>query len=63
MQLTPVYEPAAFDGIPVVWTSSDPTTVTVTSGGFLYAINHGSSWITVKDKNGSTTGKCLVTVQ
>ena len=62
-KLIPVFKPADFEDIPVVWSSSDPDMATVTSDGMLYAINHGTVWITIQDKNSATSGKCFVTIQ
>lgn len=62
-RLIPVFKPAVFEGIPVVWSSSDPDMATVTPDGLLYAINRGTVWITIQDKNSATSGKCFVTIQ
>lgn len=62
-QLVPVFKPAVFEDIPVVWTSSDPDMATVTPDGLLSAINHGTVWITIQDKNSATSGKCFVTIK
>ena len=62
-KLIPVFKPADFEGIPVVWSSSDPDMATVTAGGLLYAINRGTVWVTIQDKNSATSGKCVITIQ
>lgn len=63
MQLTPLFKPAVFNGIPVEFTSSDPAVVTVLPSGQVSAINRGKAWVTVKDQNSATAGKCHIVVQ
>jgi len=63
IQLIPVFKPVDFTGIPVVWASSDPNMATVTPNGLVYTLNRGKVWVSIKDKNSSTTGKCHITIQ
>lgn len=63
IKLIPTFKPTTFSGIPVVWTSSDPTIITVIPDGTITALNRGKAWITIQDKNSATSGKCQVTVQ
>ena len=62
-QLTPVFTPNAFSSIPVDWSSTDGSVVSVSSNGSINALNKGQAWVKIKDKYSATTGKCLVIVQ
>ncbi|MBE9666202.1 Ig-like domain-containing protein [Mucilaginibacter boryungensis] len=64
MQLTPVFTPSVFSSIPVEWSSTDNSVVSVSSNGVLTTnLTKGQAWIKIKDKYSATTGKCLVIVQ
>ncbi len=63
LQLVPVFTPSLFSSIPVVWSSADASIASVAADGTLNAIKPGIVWITVKDKNSATSGKCYVVVQ
>ena len=63
LQLVPIFTPSLFSVIPVVWSSADTNVATVTADGTLYAVKTGMVWITIKDKNSATSGKCYVVVQ
>ncbi|MES2274951.1 MAG: hypothetical protein V4592_02935 [Bacteroidota bacterium] len=62
MQLTPVFTPSVFSTIAVEWTSTDNSVVTV-SNGWITPKKVGTAWISIKDKNSATTGKCLIIVK
>jgi uncharacterized protein YjdB len=61
--LSPVFTPAVFSSIPVVWSTTDNSVVTVMQDGTIYGLKPGTAWVKIKDKNSATTGKCLVTVE
>lgn len=61
--LKPVFKPAVFSNIDVVWSSTDLSTAYVDNKGEVTLVKPGSAWVTVKDKNSATAGKCLIIVQ
>lgn len=46
----------------VIWTSSDPTIATVTSGGGVEGVADGNATITATTEDGTKTANCTVTV-
>lgn len=60
--LSPVFTPSEFSTMPVVWSTGDASVVSVSQTGVIHASAVGSTWISVKDKNGSTKGKLVVVV-
>ncbi len=62
IQLTPVFTPSIFSSIDVVWTTTDGAVLTIHPDHTIHANKAGSAWITVKDKNSATAGKCLIIV-
>lgn len=63
VQLAPVFTPAVFSNIDVVWTSTNANTAYVSSTGDVSTFAPGTAWVSVKDKNSATAGKCLIIVQ
>jgi len=58
--LKPVFVPASPTNSKVSWISSDPETVSVTSGGKVTALKAGKATITVTTEEGSFTAACEV---
>ncbi|QKJ30387.1 Ig-like domain-containing protein [Mucilaginibacter mali] len=62
LQLTPIFTPSVFSSIDVVWSTSNDAVLTIQPDHTIHANKAGSAWITVKDKNSATAGKCLIIV-
>lgn len=63
VQLSPVFAPAVFSSIGVDWKSTDESVATISSGGYLAAKKAGKTWVSIKDKNSATVGKCYIIVE
>jgi|GEM_PF-6692157 len=60
--LKPVFTPASFSNLPVVWSTGDESVVTVSQTGIIYASSTGTTWVSVKDQNSATKGKVIIVV-
>ena len=60
--LTAIVLPASATNRNVIWSSSDPSIVSVTQEGALTAVGIGTATVTVTTEDGGYTGSCSVTV-
>lgn len=63
VHLTPLFTPSVFSSIDVTWTTTDDAVVSIMPGqATVVCKKPGTAWITVKDKNSATSGKCEIVV-